>query len=473
MLFNSYIFIFLFFPIVICGYFFLNRINQFSCATLFLIASSLFFYGYWNPIYLPLILISILGNYYIGLLISLNKLKYLLICGIFFNLCLLGFYKYSDFLISNFNIIFNTNFSLMHITLPLGISFFTFTQIAFLVDTYKNKVTEFKIINYALFVVYFPHLLAGPLLHHSQMIPQFVDKKKRTLDYKNLTIGLCIFVIGLFKKTCIADTLAEWVGYGYASINFLTAIEAWLLTFCYSLQLYFDFSGYSDMAIGCSLMMNIKLPDNFNSPYRALNIKEFWQRWHITLSHWLKEYIYIPLGGNRHSEFRTSYNLLITFLVGGFWHGAGWTFIIWGAMHGFAVTLHRLYKQYGNDRMPKWLAWFLTFFFVNFAWIFFRSDSIEQASGLIKKMFRPIQIEFPISLTKLFYEHSLIHLTLDHRTFLLLLTFFTYVVYAKTNSMALRSKFNATVSWNVFISSVFAFGILSLNRAITFIYFQF
>lgn len=473
MLFNSYIFIFIFFPCVLGGYFFLNQLQQVRLAKMFLLIASLFFYSYWNIHFLPLIISSICMNYLLGLLVfSSNKNKLFLLMGIAFNVGLLGFFKYSNFFINNINEIIKTQCSLLNIVLPLGISFFTFTQIAFLVDTYRKQVKEFNFINYALFVSYFPHLLAGPILHHAQMIPQFADPSKRMINYKNLLLGLMIFSIGLFKKAYIADKLAESVGYGYATIDFLTTIEAWLLTLCYTFQLYFDFSGYTDMAIGCSLMLNITLPENFNSPYKALNIQDFWQRWHMTLSHWLKEYIYIPLGGNKHGKLRTYYNLIITFLIGGFWHGAGWTFIIWGLLHGMAMSAHRLWKNF-NIQVPKIAAWIITFFFVNVAWIFFRADTLSQAIKLIKKMFQPFKIQLPDSWSSLLYQHSLIHLTLDHRTFIFFLMFFIYICFGTNNSFALKAQYVSTLKWNMFIAVILALGILSLSKVTTFIYFQF
>lgn len=473
MIFNSYLFIFIFFPIIFIVYFVCNKLNYYRLGNIFLLLSSLIFYSYWDVCYLPLLLLSITTNYTIGkLIISFEKKLLFAVLGILFNIILLGFYKYSNFFITNINIFLDKNISLLNIILPLGISFFTFTQIAFLIDTYREKVKEVNFLNYALFVTYFPHLLAGPILHHSQMMPQFSDTTKRSIHYKNLLLGLMLFSIGLFKKAYIADKLAESVGYGYATIDFLSTIEAWLLTLCYTFQLYFDFSGYTDMAIGCSLMLNITLPQNFNSPYKALNIQEFWRRWHMTLSQWLKEYIYIPLGGNQHGKFRTYFNLVATFLIGGIWHGAGWTFAVWGLLHGIAISVHRFWQTIGFC-LPKIISWALTFLFINIAWIFFRAHSISQAMQLIQKMFQPLHMELPHSLRDLLYQHSLIHLTLDHRSFIFFLICFTYICFATKNSFALKDQYAATMTGNIFIGSLLALGILSLSRVTTFLYFQF
>jgi len=390
MLFNSYEFLFLFLPITFFIYFYLNSKRLTNAGIAFLVFASLFFYSWWNIIYLPLILSSILFNFIVGTYLSkpmkvLNK-KAFLWFGLGSNIALLGYFKYTDFLLDNFNGFWGTSVPLPHIILPLGISFFTFTQIAYLVDCYKEKVKEYDFIRYALFVTYFPHLLAGPILHHSEMMPQFAAIRNKTKNYKKIAIGLFLFSIGLFKKVVIADTFAIWANAGFDTATTLSFFEAWATSLSYTFQLYFDFSGYTDMAIGVSLMFNIKLPINFNSPYKALDIQDFWRRWHITLSRFLRDYIYIPLGGNRQGEFRTYINLFSTFLLGGLWHGAGWTFIFWGTLHGLALMIHRAWKSFGFA-MNKYLAWFITFNFVNLTWIFFRakewSDAIKVIKGLL------------------------------------------------------------------------------------------
>jgi D-alanyl-lipoteichoic acid acyltransferase DltB (MBOAT superfamily) len=393
MLFNSYEFIFTFLPITFFVYFYLNSKRLTIVSKGFLVFSSLFFYSWWNIVYLPLILISMLFNYVIGnsLNNSEDKIKSfpkksILIFGIIANLSLLGYFKYADFFIENLNFGFDGNIPLLHLALPLAISFFTFQQIAYLVDSYRKETKEYDFLNYALFVTFFPQLIAGPIVHHKEMMPQFASKWNLVKNYKNIALGLFIFSIGLFKKVVIADTFAVWATHGFDISTTLNFFEAWATSLSYTFQLYFDFSGYTDMAIGAALLFNIKLPINFNSPYKALDIQDFWRRWHITLSRFLRDYIYIPLGGNRKGSFRTYSNLLATFVLGGLWHGAGWTFIFWGLLHGIALAVHRLWKSL-NFTMNKYLAWFITFNFVNIAWVFFRAKEWEDAVKVLEGMF--------------------------------------------------------------------------------------
>ncbi len=358
----------------------------------FLVFASLFFYSWWNIAYLPIILSSLLFNYIIGNSLNENfkkvqvHKKSLLIFGIVANVALLGYFKYTDFFIDNFNLAFDTSIPLLHLALPLAISFFTFQQIAYLVDSFRGETAEYDFLNYALFVTFFPQLIAGPIVHHSEMMPQFASRWNLVKNYKNIALGLFIFSIGLFKKVVIADSFAVWATAGFDTATTLNFFEAWATSLSYTFQLYFDFSGYTDMAIGAALLFNIKLPINFNSPYKALDIQDFWRRWHITLSRFLRDYIYIPLGGNRKSSFRTYTNLLATFVIGGIWHGAGWTFVFWGFLHGIALVIHRFWKSIGMT-MPKVLAWFITFNFINIAWVFFRAkewdDAIKVLSGMI------------------------------------------------------------------------------------------
>jgi alginate O-acetyltransferase complex protein AlgI len=406
MLFNSYEYILLFLPVSLVVYFILNYRKLTLASKIWLVLASLFFYGWWNPKYLPLIIGSILFNYAVGRVLA-NRAsgpglrKTALVVGITGNLGLLAYFKYTDFFIANINQLPGLHVPLMHIILPLGISFFTFTQIAYLADTYNGMVTEYGLINYSLFVTFYPHLLAGPIIHHVEMMPQFDKIKNKVLNYKNLSLGIFLISLGLFKKVIIADRFAIWADNGFSHAHLLNFCEAWITTLSYSLQIYFDFSGYTDMAIGSALMFNIKLPINFNSPYRALNIQDFWRRWHITLSRFLRDYIYIPLGGNRVSEPQVYGNLVITFLIGGLWHGAGWTFVLWGALHGLAIVVHRWWKTFGIT-LPQFLAWFLTFNFVNFAWIFFRAKDVNDAIYVIKGMLGLNGIRLPAGLASVF-----------------------------------------------------------------------
>ena len=391
MLFNSYEFIFLFLPFTFFIYFYLNKKRLTEVAKGFLVLSSLFFYSWWNVIYLPLILGSMVFNYCFG--VELNKenskisKKFILVLGIAANLMLLGYFKYSDFFISNVNFIFNTQIPHLNLLLPLAISFFTFQQIAYLVDSAMGGGTkQYDFLNYCLFVTFFPQLIAGPIVHHKEMMPQFANVRNKIINYKNIALGLFIFSIGLFKKVVIADSFAVWATNGFDKATVLNLFEAWATSLSYTFQLYFDFSGYCDMAIGTALLFNIKLPINFNSPYKALNIQDFWRRWHITLSRFLRDYIYIPLGGNRKGRLRTYANLMATFIIGGIWHGAGWTFVFWGLLHGVALVIHRIWSELGF-KMNKILAWFITFNFINITWVFFRAKDWDDALKVLKGMF--------------------------------------------------------------------------------------
>ena len=392
MLFNSFEFIFLFLPITFILYYLLLHNRLFMGAKAILVVASLFYYAWWKLEYLPVILLTLIFNYVIGNLLSradfrksLSR-KGTLIFGIFINIALLGYYKYSNFLIDNINALTQSSIGMVELSLPLAISFFTFTQIAYLIDCYKGDVKEYDFVNYSLFVTFFPHLLAGPIVHHKEMMPQFSSKWNYAMKHKNIAVGLFLFSIGLFKKVVIADTFSGWANLGFDKAEYLNMIEAWVTSLSYTFQLYFDFSGYTDMALGVALLFNIRLPINFNSPYKAVDIKDFWRRWHITLSRFMRDYIYIPLGGNRFGNYRTYNNLIITFVIGGLWHGAGWTFLFWGALHGLALSVHRFWNGLGL-RMPRYLAWFVTFNFVNVGWVFFRANTWDDAIKVIKGMF--------------------------------------------------------------------------------------
>lgn len=400
MLFNSYEFIFAFLPITFFIYFYLNHKRLTEASKGFLVFSSLFFYSWWNIAYLPIILSSMLFNYLVGN--SLNNKeshhrfakKSILTFGIVFNIVLLGYFKYTDFMIENFNLVFGTNIELLHLALPLAISFFTFQQISYLIDSYRLETKEYDFLNYALFVTFFPQLIAGPIVHHKEMMPQFAKTRNKVKNYKNIAIGFFIFSIGIFKKVVIADTFAVWATAGFDSAVTLNLLEAWVTSLSYTFQLYFDFSGYTDMAIGLGLLFNIKLPINFSSPYKATNIQDFWRRWHITLSRFLKDYVYIPLGGNRKGKFRTYNNLLATFIIGGIWHGAGWTFVFWGFLHGVALVIYRVWSKL-NFKLWTWLAWLITFNFINITWVFFRAKEWDDAIKVLSSMFSLGNIVLP------------------------------------------------------------------------------
>ncbi len=412
MLFNSYIFIFLFCPVTFIVFYLIGGRGYHRLALAWLVGASLFFYGWWNPIYLIIIVGSILFNYQIGLSLgNHHRTKHstlLLGIGIAANVSLIGYFKYANFFLDNINLLFGSGYHLGKIILPLGISFFTFQQIAYLIDAHRGETKEYSFLHYCLFVTFFPQLIAGPIVHHKEMLPQFTLEVISKFKLGNLSIGLTIFAFGLFKKVIIADTLATYASPVFAAADqgvTLTFFEAWCGAFAYTFQLYFDFSGYSDMAIGLGRMLGIRLPLNFNSPYKAVNIIDFWQRWHITLSRFLRDYLYIPLGGNRKGRVRQYANLVATMLLGGLWHGAGWTFIVWGALHGvFLATnhawLHVRHTFLGLDRTKgtlrgKLSAQLLTFFVVVISWVVFRSENLESATNMWQSMAGLHGISFP------------------------------------------------------------------------------
>ena len=390
MLFNSYIFIFLFLPIVLLGYFLLNRTKKYQLSNLFLIGMSLWFYGYFHPTYLYVICGSIFANYLLSYGMNHTEKtgvrRMLLLVGIVLNVAVIFYFKYYDFFISNINAFFGSSFTLHYVVLPLGISFFTFQQLSYLVDTWHGETKDYGFLEYALFVCYFPQLIAGPIVLHKEIIPQFRDEAKRKFRSENFARGLYIFSLGLFKKVLLADTLGRGADWGFDAIASLSGPQAFLVSLCYSFQLYFDFSGYCDMAIGIGAMMNITLPQNFNSPYRATSVMDFWARWHMSLTRFLRQYIYFPLGGSRKGKARTYVNVMLVFLISGIWHGANWTFIFWGVLHGFMQCLNRFFKKTW-DKVPKAIAWLTTFLFVDLAWVLFRADSISDGMALIRRIF--------------------------------------------------------------------------------------
>lgn len=388
MLFNSYVFILLFLPVVWVVYFGFNKLEWYRAAMAFLVAASLFFYGYNSWRYALLLAVGILVNFCLHRLLLKWQNSFcsvILAAGFLYNLGLLFYFKYYNFFLENFNLVFRTALPLKHILLPLGISFYTFQQISFLIDSYRGNMPQYSLLEYALFVSFFPQLVAGPIVLHNEMIPQFRDKKKRTVNYDSVYDGLQYFTFGLAKKLLLADTLGRVVDWGYENVLALNTLGAAIVILSYTLQIYLDFSGYSDMAIGIGRLFGFELPVNFNSPYKAYSVGEFWRRWHMTLTRFLTTYLYIPLGGNRRGKIRTCVNILLVFLVSGLWHGADWTFVLWGGLHGCMMVLERLFgKQL--DKAPGVLRRVGTFCFVNAAWVFFRADFFRQALSLFKRL---------------------------------------------------------------------------------------
>ena len=397
MLFNSHVFIFAFLPAVVAGFYVLGGIGRPRAARAYLVAASLFFYGWWNPSYVLLLLISVIFNYFFAILLARNTAlsggRLLLALGVAVDLGVLGYFKYTHFVLGNVAALTGFEWSVGAIILPLGISFFTFQQIAFLVDVHRGKAHEYYLLDYALFVTFFPQLISGPIVHHMEMMPQFAGHRIGRFRSENLAVGSAIFFIGLFKKVVLADNAAIYATRVFAAADAgidVGFLAAWQGTIAFAVQLYFDFSGYSDMAIGLGRLFGIRLPLNFNSPYKAIDIVDFWRRWHMTLSRFLRDYLYIPLGGNRRGLARRYANVMIVMLLGGLWHGSGWNFVVWGGLHGCFLALNRLWREWlaailgmggrvTAARGYRLASQALTLLAVVFAWAFFRAETFDGA----------------------------------------------------------------------------------------------
>jgi D-alanyl-lipoteichoic acid acyltransferase DltB (MBOAT superfamily) len=393
MLFSDPIFLFVFLPIVLFGYYLIPIFNtKYTALRLsFLVCSSLFFYGWWYPPYLIILISSILFNYWILVVFQNTKKEFLCIFAVLVNLGLLFYFKYFNFFIENISNATGADFIVEPILLPLAISFFTFQQIAYVMDVKRGLISEYSFSQYCMFVTFFPQLIAGPIVHHSQIVPQFAGAFKKGASKRQIQEGLLLFFIGLFKKVCIADNLAPYANstFDSAASAILTFSESILGITAYTLQIYFDFSGYSDMAIGLGLLFGLRLPDNFNSPYKSTNIIDFWRRWHITLSNFLRDYVYISMGGNRFGKLARYRNLYLTMVIGGIWHGASWNFVIWGALHGIYLIINHFWHHlisfgiFARIKMPAIVGWILTFTSVALAWVYFRADSVSTANAML------------------------------------------------------------------------------------------
>lgn len=466
MLFNSFIFILIFLPLSIVGYFVLNKLNE-NLAKLFLLLMSLWFYGYFNPAYLMIIIVSIAVNHLLSVLlvrIDDKMRKAVLIIGIIFNIIIIGYYKYLSFIEWNMNHFFGTDFVIKSVVLPLGISFYTIQQISFLIDSYNDSNLKYDFLEYALYVTYFPQLVAGPIVYHGELIPQFRDPKKKNINYENLLKGINWFILGLSKKVFIADVLGNAVNYGFDNIDSLGTLDVWLISLCYTLQIYFDFSGYSDMACGIAMMFNLELPQNFDSPYKSLSIRDFWKRWHMTLTRFLTRYVYIPLGGSRNGKFATAINTMIVFLISGIWHGANFTFILWGLLHGILSICNRFTPHQLSDRTPRLIKWFVNFVVIDILWLLFRASGIKEWIRLLKKMFLLDSFNFVLNpeLLASFDSHV--------PTSILILLAVLICIFFKNNYK--REKKISYIT-DVVYAVLFVMCLMTLNRVSIFLYFNF
>ena len=501
MLFNSYIFIFLFLPLALTGYYLLNHFNCYQAGKLFLTGMSLWFYAYFHLSYLWILLCSIALNYICHrLLVRKFHIRLTAAAGIVVNIGILFYFKYFDFFIENINSFFRAGFPLTGVLLPLGISFFTFQQIAFLADTAKGTVGRQKLLDYSLFVTFFPQLIAGPIVSHEEMLPQFQDVSRKRPSAENIYQGLRVFVIGLSKKVLLADTFGQAVNWGFQYYTVLDGLNTFVAALFYTLQLYFDFSGYCDMARGIGYLFNIKIPVNFLSPYKSGSILEFWDKWHITLTRFFTRYVYIPLGGNRRGTFRTCLNVMIVFCISGIWHGAGWTFFVWGMLHGCLSVLTRLwhilkerlsgydlfrsiFSKKGIRFVMRRISILATFLFLVGSWVLFRADTITQAVYMLKNMLSlkgtHIFGEFTgfFQLPELWYVIKFLGMdTLPYAAYYcmlaflavsLVLTFFCRSLYES------EKRHKPGILRTCCLSVLFVWCVLSLSGVSTFLYFNF
>jgi alginate O-acetyltransferase complex protein AlgI len=483
MVFNSYSFIVFFLPVTLFGFYFFSRKSR-QWAAIWLVMASLFFYGSWDYRFVPILLVSIFINYAVCkriLSATPTRGKWWLAASITFNLSLLGFFKYVNFFIVSLNDVTSGNIPLLNIILPIGISFFTFTQISFLVDAYHGKIKELAFTHYLLFASYFPYIVAGPILHHQEMLPQFADPEHYQVKANNFAVGISIFVFGLGKKLLIADNLASIISPLFAAGD-PHFFQAWLGMLAYTLQLYYDFSGYSDMAIGVSRLMGFHIPINFNSPYKATSVSDFWQRWHISLSRFLRNYLYIPLGGNRRGQLQRYRNLILTMLLGGLWHGSHWTFVIWGGLHGLYLCIQHgwQYSLRNKYRQPTALSnsinRIITFIAVMIAWCFFRAPDVASAFRVLAGMVGNNGISMVTEIDAL-------------GAVMLLLGAFVAFYMPNTNELFLftgreqgtkltspsvvAAKWTPNFLWGLTVGCIFALCILSIERTSDFIYAQF
>lgn len=472
MQFNSYLFLMVFLPAVLAGYFGLCAAKKGTWAKLFLTGASLLFFAWGNPWYLILLLGSAVVNWIFSCLLQKKKSRGVLAAGIAANVLVLFYYKYFHFFLDNLNVLLSQDIFFKDILLPVGISFFTFQQIAWLVDTYRGETRGYSFWDYLLFTVYFPKIAMGPIILHWEFMPQLQDESRLRPDSEKLARGLMLLAAGLFKKVILAECFGAPVGWGFSALEGLSAADAFLVMLAYTFQLYFDFSGYCDMAMGVSLMLGLELPQNFDSPYKALSPVEFWKGWHMTLTRFLRTYIYFPLGGSRKGSVRTYVNIMVIFLVSGIWHGANWTFILWGFLHGLAQCLTRAFgKQW--DRLHVAFQWMVTFGFVNLTWVIFRADSISQAVSFLKKLGRFEHMQISPGFIESFQLVELPSFFRNHRvtTVMLLYVIALYIVMNTENLS--KKQFRPTVMSALGTALMLVWSVLSLSGIATFIYFQF
>lgn len=459
MLFNSVEFMYLFLPVTLILFYSASRLRLIKLAKYFLLASSFIFYAYWKISYFLLLVFKIAVNYFLAIYMEKRRTRMILWVGILFNIGILVYFKYLGFFTELLNPIFPLIPIVSGMAIPLGISFYTFTQLAYLEDLFERKTRFYGLAQYSLFVVFFPHLIAGPIVHYKQIMPQLDRVRTYLMQYRNFFTGIFFFLIGLFQKVAIANLLGPLADTGFANASLLGFVESWAAVLAYTLQIYFDFAGYSNMAIGLGLLFNIRFPVNFNSPYQSESIIDFWRRWHMTLSEFLRDYVYIRLGGNRLGEFRKYANILLTMLIGGLWHGAGWTFILWGGYHGVLLTLNHFFEKIGI-RVPRPVARAVTFILVVYGWVLFRSGSLETVASMTQGLlgFRG----FNFSDMHYIWKRQLLWIGVP----------LAAALFAP-NAEYWAKKIKPVFSWGLVFYAILIIDILCLNRESAFLYFQF
>ena len=510
MLFNSYLFIFIFLPIVLIVWFSLNKMKMHKIAEIFLIGMSLWFYAYFNFSYLFIIVGSCLFNFLISYFINRiekkqsgnrnSGIKVLGIIGIIANIGILFYYKYFDFFIENVNFIFQKEYNLKHILLPLGISFFTFQQLSYVIDRMKGTAPHYEIIDYMSFVTFFPQLIAGPIVLHSELVPQFKDLEKRKFNVDNFTDGCVQAILGLGKKVLLADTLALVVNGAYNNRYYFTTWSAIIFILAYAFELYFDFSGYCDIAMGIGKMFNYDIPQNFKYPYRSTSMKEFWNRWHITLGRFFTTYVYIPLGGSRKGPKRKIFNYMAVFLLSGLWHGSSWNYVIWGFLNGLGVIFNNLCADKKkiekinnsekttekiNDKIKHFISWLCTFGYFLFTLIFFRCETMNDVGIVLKGLINPVGVKFVVDMAQYMdipelyiFKRALEMFAPSMIRNLYLIAFIIVMVICALllrgkNAEDIVKEGNYTTAKAIGLSIILIWSIISLSGVSTFLYFNF
>ena len=488
MLFNSYLFLLLFLPLTIIGYFGLNHFQKPQLAKGFLLGMSLWFYGYFRPSYLLILIVSILGNYALYCFLKFPNRKQslrktVMIFGVLLNVGTLGYFKYLDFLFKELNLILHTDIPLLGILLPLGISFFTFQQLGFVIDSYRGETGNYSFLDYALFVSFFPQLVAGPIVTHGEMIPQFQDPSKKRFQTDNFAKGCVYFILGMSKKLLLADAFGRAVDYAWMTIDYLAPADVLIASLSFYLQIYFDFSGYSDMAIGLGKMLNLDLPVNFDSPFKAITIADYWKRWHVTLTRFFTKYVYIPLGGNRRGVARTYLNTFLVFLISGIWHGAGTGYILWGISGGIGLivckALASLLEKIRKNKLGAAFLWFLTAAYISIFFSFFRAEDAGLGLQFFARLLPSVSAGahgILSDIPKVMFDFSGLGYTMQRVQAPLCVLFYAmalFIAIRMPNVREIVSRFRYTALQAIGLAILFLLCFLSLSGVATYIYFNF